>query len=55
MAIPLLLLFFMWKMIFNRMGKMGGGMGSIGKNNAKVYVENEIGVTFKDVAGREKT
>ncbi len=54
MAIPLLLLFFMWKMIFNRMGKMGGGMGSIGKNNAKVYVENEIGVTFKDVAGQEE-
>ena len=54
MAIPLLLLFFMWKMIFNRMGKMGGGMGSIGKNNAKIYVENEIGVTFKDVAGQEE-
>ena len=54
MAIPLLLLFFMWKMVFNRMGKMGGGMGSIGKNNAKVYVENEIGVTFKDVAGQEE-
>ena len=54
MAIPLLLLFFMWKMVFNRMGKIGGGMGSIGKNNAKVYVENEIGVTFKDVAGQEE-
>ena len=54
MAIPLLLLFFMWKMVFNRMGKMGGGMGSIGKNNDKVYVENEIGVTFKDVAGQEE-
>lgn len=54
MASPLLLLFFMWKMVFNRMGKMGGGMGSIGKNNAKVYVENEIGVTFKDVAGQEE-
>ena len=34
--------------------KMGGGIGSIGKNNAKVYVENEIKVTFKDVAGQEE-
>ena len=54
MAFPLIILFFMWKMIFSRMGKMGGGIGSIGKNNAKVYVENEIGVTFKDVAGQEE-
>ena len=54
MAFPILILFFMWKMVFNKMGKMGGGMGSIGKNNAKIYVENEIGVTFKDVAGQEE-
>ena len=36
------------------MGKMGGGMGAIGKNKAKVYIENEIGITFKDVAGQEE-
>ena len=35
-------------------GTSCGGMGSIGKNNAKIYVENEIGVTFKDVAGQEE-
>ena len=52
---PILLLLLMWKFFFSKMaGKMGGGIGSIGKNNAKVYVENEIGVTFKDVAGQEE-
>ena len=55
LAGPLLLFFLMWKLIFSKMsGKMGGGIGAIGKNNAKVYVENEIGVTFKDVAGQEE-
>lgn len=53
--LPMILLFFMWRLIFSKMaGKMGGGIGGIGKNNAKVYVENEIGVTFKDVAGQEE-
>ncbi|MGL4773134.1 MAG: ATP-dependent zinc metalloprotease FtsH [Clostridium sp.] len=51
----LLLVFFfiMWKFIFSKVGG-GGGMMSIGKSKAKVYVENEIGVTFKDVAGQEE-
>ncbi|MCQ2506274.1 MAG: ATP-dependent zinc metalloprotease FtsH [Lachnospiraceae bacterium] len=32
-----------------------GGMGlSIGKSNAKMYVQNKTGVTFKDVAGQEE-
>ncbi|MGG7178154.1 ATP-dependent zinc metalloprotease FtsH [Clostridium paraputrificum] len=54
-GLPLVLFFFMWKFLFSKMsGKIGGGMGSIGKNNAKVYVENEIGITFKDVAGQEE-
>ena len=54
--IPLLLLmFFFWKFVFSKaMNKMGGGVGGIGKNKAKVYAENEIEVTFKDVAGQEE-
>ena len=37
-------------------GKMGGGMGigSVGKSNAKMYVEKSTGVTFKDVAGQDE-
>ena len=54
-VLPLVLFYFLWKILFSKMaGKMGGGIGSIGKNNAKVYVENEIGITFKDVAGQEE-
>ena len=33
---------------------MGGGMGSVGKSNAKVYVEKSTGVTFRDVAGQDE-
>ena len=36
------------------MSKSGGGMMGVGKSNAKVYVEKETGVTFKDVAGQEE-
>ena len=51
---PLLLFFGVWVFIMRRMaGKLGpgGGLMSIGKSKAKVYVETDIKVTFKDVAG----
>ena len=54
-GLPIILFFVMWRFLFSKMaGKMGGGMMSMGKNNAKVYMEDEIGVTFKDVAGAEE-
>ena len=31
-----------------------GGLGSIGKSRAKVYMEKETGVTFRDVAGQDE-
>ena len=35
--------------------KMGsGGMGAMGANKAKVYMEKQTGVTFKDVAGQDE-
>ncbi|MBW6410220.1 ATP-dependent zinc metalloprotease FtsH [Clostridium weizhouense] len=55
--LPMILFIFIWKFLFSKMGSgggMGGGIMGIGKNNAKVYVENEIGVTFDDVAGQEE-
>ena len=54
--VPLLLLmFFFWKFVLSKaMNRMGGGVGGIVKNKAKVYDENEIEVTFKDVAGQEE-
>ena len=35
-------------------GGAGGGVFGVGKSNAKVYVQKETGVTFKDVAGQEE-
>jgi len=40
--------------VFRMFSKSGGGMMGVGKSNAKVYVEKETGVTFKDVAGQEE-
>ena len=40
--------------VTKRMGSGEGMMGSFGKNNAKVYMEKQTGVTFKDVAGQDE-
>ena len=39
-------------LLTKRMG--AGGMGSFGQSNAKVYMEKQTGVTFKDVAGQDE-
>jgi len=52
--LPMIFIFFMWKFLFSKMGGGGGGVMGIGKNNAKVYVESDIKVTFDDVAGQEE-
>ena len=48
----LLLSFFMIRMVMKRVGD--GGMGGFGKSKAKVYMEKETGVTFRDVAGQDE-
>ena len=56
---PLLLLILFWFWIMRRMsggGNVGGGGGifSVGKSKAKLYEKaNDLGITFKDVAGQE--
>ena len=32
----------------------GGGLMGVGKSNAKIYVQKETGITFKDVAGEDE-
>ncbi|WP_367567961.1 ATP-dependent zinc metalloprotease FtsH [Lacrimispora sp.] len=44
---------FLLNFIMRRMGGGGGFMG-VGKSNAKVYVQKETGVAFKDVAGEDE-
>ena len=49
------LVFFLFSFMLSRMlNRGGGGIMGVGKSNAKVYVERETGVTFKDVAGQEE-
>ena len=49
--IPVALFFGLWTLIARRMRGLGGGLMSIGKSKAKIYVETDTGVRFDDVAG----
>ncbi len=53
LVLPLLLMWILLGFLFRKMGGGGGPMG-VGKSNAKVYVQKETGVTFKDVAGEDE-
>ena len=51
---PLLFFLVIWMFVIRRFAERGGlgdGYLSLGKSNAKVYVETDTKVTFKDVAG----
>ena len=53
--LPLLVLWAVFALLMRRMGGGGGMMGmNVGKSKAKVYIEKDTGVTFKDVAGEEE-
>ena len=52
-VLPVLLLWLLASFLMRRMGG-GGGPLNVGKSNAKVYVQKETGVTFKDVAGEDE-
>ena len=53
--LPVLLLWGAFALIMRRMGGGGGMMGmNVGKSKAKVYIEKDTGVTFKDVAGQDE-
>ncbi len=54
-VLPMVIIMVAFSLLMRGMaGKMGGGIGSLGKSNAKVYVEKKTGVTFKDVAGQDE-
>lgn len=51
--VSILLMWFLLSFLFRKMSGGGGPMG-VGKSNAKVYVQKETGITFKDVAGEDE-
>ncbi len=48
---PIVLFVGVWFFLMKRIGGQQAGFMTLGKNKAKIYMENELNVTFKDVAG----
>ncbi len=58
-VLPFVLIMMTFSILMNVMSKKGGmggigGIGGVGKANAKVYMEKQTGVTFRDVAGQDE-
>ena len=51
--LPLIFVYFIFSFIVRKMSG-SGGVFSVGKSTAKVYMEQKTGVTFKDVAGQDE-
>ena len=56
-VLPLVVIVGAFLLFMNMMARRGGGIGgigSVGKSNAKVYMEKSTGVSFADVAGQDE-
>ena len=56
-VLPIIIMVSLFMLVMRILSKSGGGfggIGSVGKSNAKVYMEKSTGVTFKDVAGQNE-
>ncbi|MBO4390282.1 MAG: ATP-dependent zinc metalloprotease FtsH [Lachnospiraceae bacterium] len=51
--LPIVLFLLFMSFLFKKIGSGSGIMG-VGKSTAKVYVQKETGITFKDVAGEDE-
>ena len=54
-VLPMVLMVAVMMIFYRYAFKGGGGVMGVGKSNAKLYVQNKTGVTFKDVAGQEES
>ena len=54
--LPIIIMVGVFMLLMRVLSKGGGmgGIGNVGKSNAKVYMEKSTGVTFKDVAGQDE-
>ena len=52
--LPTILMLGAFLLVMRLLSKSSGGIGSVGKSNAKVYMEKSTGITFKDVAGQDE-
>ena len=57
-VLPIIIMLGLFMLVMRILSKSGGGgfggLGNVGKSNAKVYMEKTTGVTFKDVAGQDE-
>ena len=57
-VLPIIIMVGLFMLVMRILSKSGGsgfgGIGNVGKSNAKVYMEKSTGVTFKDVAGQDE-
>ncbi|MCK9227865.1 MAG: ATP-dependent zinc metalloprotease FtsH [Syntrophorhabdaceae bacterium] len=49
--VPIAIFFIVWRLLMTRMGGPGAGIMSFGRSRAKLLVQDEIQITFNDVAG----
>lgn len=49
--VPILLFVGIWMFMIRRMAGQQPGFMSLGKNKAKIYMQDELGITFDDAAG----
>jgi len=53
-VIPAIMFYMLWFLLFRGLAERQGGLMTVGKSRAKVYVETDTKVTFRDVAGVEE-
>ncbi len=53
-VLPAVIFFGLWMFVIRRFGQGAGGLMTIGKSRARIYVETDTKVTFADVAGVEE-
>ena len=53
-VIPMVIMVGLLVFLMRRVGGGMGGLGGVGKANAKVYMEKSTGITFADVAGQDE-
>ncbi len=53
-VIPFAIFYLVIYLLFRNISKSGGGIGGVGKSKAKVYIQKETGVSFKNVAGQDE-
>jgi cell division protease FtsH len=54
-VVPIFLFVGVWYFLMKRMQGQQPGFMSLGKNKAKIYMEDEVGVRFEDVAGVDES